>query len=414
MAGQDYGLPDLFPTEDQIKKRNFASELLKYQPAPQKQPVIDLGGEVASPTGAPTPYTTMENTDTRAPQGILPQAEQADVLRSAIQEAKQNAAKREAATRRAQGLFDESRAQQMEGLSQLEKDTSEMRGQTQRTNWSPLLSLTDTWTGSNFSKSYDAPPTPEEMQKQKLAANQMLQRARGEITQGDIEALRASSAGYGSASDMLNLTNQIGRQDRADRTYDTKLDDNIKDTVDKQLFSAGKENDFEKTESMFSQMEDSFSKGDSLSFMTALGPFARQVAMEKGVLTDTDLARLNPSTLQTEINKINAWRQANPNQPLPKSFTQPYVEIVQRAKKNLAAKKLKEIERQESGFKMRGGYSDTMQKGKFGNEYFSQAKERVKRFGGMVPQPIGSTPIAPGGLDPNAAKAELERRRGKK
>jgi len=60
---------------------------------------------------------------------------------------------------------------------------------------SPLTSLVDNWTGSNFSQGYKAPPTAEQKMRQMAGLQGGIDKTQGMINQNEVEALKAAISG---------------------------------------------------------------------------------------------------------------------------------------------------------------------------------------------------------------------------
>lgn len=165
---------------------NLPEELLYSEDIKKKKPLLDLMStaedEVRSPTGAPTPYTVMENEE------IGPQPLSTDTVRSVSSEgmSQQRDPRRDAAIADYEAMLLEQKAE----LPELAKTAKAIDLGSRETDFSPLLSLTDTWTGSNFSKSYKAPDSPEDLAYKKAQVNQMVQKARGDVTAGQLGLIK--------------------------------------------------------------------------------------------------------------------------------------------------------------------------------------------------------------------------------
>ena len=75
-------------------------------------------------------------------------------------------------------------------------------------------------------------------------------------------------------------------------------------------------------------------RGDLAGFNTASTIFLRNVAENKGSLSDRDVARELPNTLQKKYAELKQWITSNRDQPIPTELLQPMKEIVQAISQN--------------------------------------------------------------------------------
>lgn len=89
----------------------------------------------------------------------------------------------------------QSRQQQMKGIQDIESRISKQeapRSALQSMDLSPLLALTDSWSGNNVLKGYKAPTSNEAREKQGIDLRQALQGQRDKLTDADMASLKTN------------------------------------------------------------------------------------------------------------------------------------------------------------------------------------------------------------------------------
>lgn len=210
---------------------NLPEELLYSEDIKKKKPLLDLMSsaedEVRSPNGAPTPYTVMENQESRAPQNVIPEKQQADIFNNFLKAYEFDKQRRLVAEKEAGEILAGSRAKQEEGAGRLEDQANKIAGMKPQTDWSPLLSLTDTWTGSNFTKSYQPPETEMDLAKARLAVEKQLQDSRQGLTEADLQKLKLAGGSDNGMGEILGFLRAGGTQDRFEKSKEITGAENL-------------------------------------------------------------------------------------------------------------------------------------------------------------------------------------------
>ena len=182
---------------------------------------------------------------------------------------------------------------------------------------SPLLALSDTWFGGNLSKGYKAPLGYMDKAKAVFEQANQAQDLQGQYLQDllkstqylksgsqENEALRtlAETMGYANKNEQPKNYSRGGGQNRGSAIDDYKIIQEgakiSKEALDKL--------------SSLDSAEQLLAAGDLGSIRRSLSIVARAVSGEKGVLTEQDITRVLPATINMDVNKFQAYLTSNP------------------------------------------------------------------------------------------------------
>jgi len=234
--------------------------------------------------------------------------------------------------------------------------------QTNSTNidWTPLAASLKDWTGS------DAPLIAA---KSNAQMNQTNQARTNELF--DQLTARGKPGGL-TPRDILS---QGSRQSRYEDSQEEKLETKLRTDLDKDIFDP-----ISKRKEQFNLIDDAFNSNDYQQIWNVMSQFARGVSGEKGVLTDTDIARVMPRNVWGDVGKIKAYFSSTPSAEMDPKYIVKLRELVEKARSNASTvyrdrvnekKKLYGASRSYEPLKMSGALDDML----------SAANESVGAFG---------------------------------
>ena len=252
--------------------------------------------------------------------------------------------------------FAQSFARQDQGLNRLDRLITETKGRETSTDLRPLLAVADALSlnGKTLSDNQalnDIAKGFSQADKDALIAGLEVeaQKRRGAATNAIIQRLQ-TVGGRGSGINNQILT-QLGQQQRFDTAQTKRLEDVATKPIQKIT------DDLFDKEQRFEQIDAAFGQGDLQSVMSQLGNFARVVSGEVGVLTDSDITRILPRSIQGDTAKIQAFFSGfSPTADLPERFTEKLRDLVALAKEKTQQKALKQLERERRLFLARPSF----------------------------------------------------------
>lgn len=295
-----------------------------------------------------------------------------------------------------QDAFMKSKESQSQSINDLQGLLKNYQSK-QTVDLKPILALADAWGDgeSKLSQAYQSPDSPDERAYKIAQLQDMITKRKGDMSAADLNFLKSQM----SDKMGLRLADQQQRNARYDATRGSKIMDAISEGVNKDVFGQGTPRDFGDTiETKFDLLQGNLGAGDWRSFMSGLGDFARTIASEKGVLTQEDIQRIQPRTLQNDMDKIERYLETSGNGPIPKEYIQPYIDIMNRARQKIATQKLNQLDRKEKEYATRPDYAPVMEDGGYGRQLFQRQRERLSNFAngnassGGSEKPMGDGP----------------------
>jgi hypothetical protein len=215
-------------------------------------------------------------------------------------------------------------------IEQMRESLNQYKASPRGLDWSPALSLIDSMNqGSNLAATYNQSSLRPESQNQRMEkimrGENDLAEARNRATRSDVDASKAMLTSLENRADQNASARERG-QTLGYMRFREGLATNAQKDVNGFLTKIDKTS--EEDSSRFNQMEDSFSRGDLQSVMSNLGNYARSVSGEKGVLTDTDIARIIPKNWNSSIASFFARFNEVPTEQLPPEFTKNLQELL--------------------------------------------------------------------------------------
>lgn len=104
--------------------------------------------------------------------------------------------------------------EQRQGINQNEQALRNIEAQGPQLNLSPLLALTDAWTGSKFGQTYQQPETPEQRQLKLMALKEHLQNQRKGLTDSEINFLKSQLSTQLDPMKLAKEQSQMAYYDR--------------------------------------------------------------------------------------------------------------------------------------------------------------------------------------------------------
>lgn len=272
-------------------------------------------------------------------------------------------------------------ADQAANIEQQKQDIIQARQTPKSFNYAPLLSFADYMTGENqFSKMipYSEYESEADRRARLSELQEKLNTYQKNLAEQNLGSLRTKLQAYQArqqdATDR-EMLKQRAIQERFGSSQLLRKETALQQDLEKSVFKPMSE-----YENMSSNMEELIKTGTKQSVQQALGAFARGVAAEKGVLTDTDIARLYPKSLEMSLADAEAWITSNPNTELPKPIIANLLKGIQISRKNSSEVFGRAIKTKENLYKGRQSMQDVMGEGGFGQAAFDEARTRLGGF----------------------------------
>lgn len=207
---------------------------------------------------------------------------------------------------------------------------------------SPLMALTDAWTGSNLAKSYKAPPGWDARAKLLLDYGQKMQK--DEQDQLDSMIKMAQYMKSGSTTEQLGSVlgqsysmgqTPLGQPKLggAGRPRDPQIEDKYLISMANKAYDK-----FSEANRQLNTLEDNLARGDLQGLQISLGFASRQLGGQMGVLTDKDVRQTLPATGLQTLAQLEAYVTNNPNVLLDPKITKGLKELAAIARTKLESK----------------------------------------------------------------------------
>jgi hypothetical protein len=283
------------PIASQVNPKTGVPNSLYADPASQLLAMFDPSSRGAY-TPAPLPAQVKQ------PSAVEPQQEALDEPQAPMQQAAdpsaaimrqimslQNDPEQKANRDKMRALLNQSFEEQQKGINENEEILKNYQNQGRSVDLSPLLALTDSWTGSNLSKGYTRPLSSDDYAKQLIAMKNLVQNQKRDLVDKQIEAL----SGLGSSNKSLGPLLELARMGKQDDRFDRKFDLQREDAIDKKYDGLTKT--LPEKSLQFRTISEQLSNPNTVNLNIVAGLIARAVAGEKGVLTDSDIGRVIPN-----------------------------------------------------------------------------------------------------------------------
>jgi hypothetical protein len=215
----------------------------------------------------------------------------------------------------------------------------EMRGQPAQLDLSPLLALTDTWSGSKLLSGYTKPEGGAARRDKLLSYAEKIQDNRRDVAKTIIDAIGKSKSGStldqlveqikatagGKKQDPTIHVNAGGENTflREQRSKLLKLSEDV----------AVHKKNFEELESAF-KPDPKTGQVSYAGVAAALAPFSREKSAERGVLTEGDISRTIPNNWRTSLSKFLSYFSETPSTEVDPLYTQELLRLTRLARQN--------------------------------------------------------------------------------
>ena len=196
----------------------------------------------------------------------------------------------------------------------------DIKAQPREFDFRPVASLVDNLTGSNYSKTAQAMAPMSEDEKNKLIFD--LQ-----------DKLSKDRIGMLNSAMQNNKSSDSSKDARQEKSMGLKKEDTLRNDYTKNVYAPMSED-----KNKFGMIRDGLASGDYQTVANTLSNFSRQVAGEKGVLTDQDISRVMPRNFQGDMSKVVSYFSSTPTTQIPVEYTKKLVELVNLAQKKAAAR----------------------------------------------------------------------------
>lgn len=246
-----------------------------------------------------------------------------------------------------------------------------MRGYNDRpvqTDLSPLMALTDTWTGSKLASGYAKPQDQGEKIKSLAEFQNMSQKQRDTIVDN-----LTKMAGIGEGSKLAEMVYRQSKTDARKTDSDMlKKENRLADDLDKSVIKprAAKEE-------QFGLLERAFETGDYQTINSVFSQFARGVSGEKGVLTDNDISRIMPKNIYGDAARVRAYFSSTPTAEMPPEYLAKLKELMALAKGNINTIYGDVLKQKRGIYKSSKSYAPLFNDGESGDMMFRQVESQL-------------------------------------
>jgi hypothetical protein len=193
-------------------------------------------------------------------------------------------------------------------------------------DWSPLVALTDSQTGSNLAKGYKAPDNAGN-RKRVLDYISKIQDDRRDLLKSIVSGVSAQKAGFDvSQTQTKNQTQEtIKAQDPAKSEKTPSPGSAMADKRTKEMFTMKTINEdmkpFEQMADRLATLHSALAQNDLQSVQATLSIIAKSIGADSGMLSNQDIARTMPPTLGLTLANFDAFFNDNPNAALKPEIT---------------------------------------------------------------------------------------------
>lgn len=257
--------------------------------------------------------------------------------------------------------------QEQSGISQLEQTIQNLRQQPQSINWKPAAAFLDAGVkGQNLAAAMPEYTSPEDRAFKIAQLENLVQQRKSGATENALSLLKNSL-----------YKQQLGderRREHFEKSQGLKKEDTIRKDF------GGIMGTVEEDQRMFSTMDENLARGDYQSVMASLANFARAVAGEKGVLSDSDIKRVLPRTFSGDVAKTFAYL-GSPNAEITQEVVDNMRSLIEIARKKTMDKHQKALQLRKSTYQNpKSSYYELAAPGSggVGDVLIKDAEERIK------------------------------------
>lgn len=261
-----------------------------------------------------------------------------------------------------QAAWEESQSQNRTSLGDLKERLNQYLNIKSGPDLSPLLALSDQWSGGNLSKNYKAPESVEEKALNAIKLQDLISQRESGMSKEQLEFLKAQLRERNSETNSRQDRFETGQTRKSDEYIDKFVGDIEKAAADEA-----------KT---FNVMDSAFNSGSYAQIVSSLANYARSVSGEKGVLTDQDIARIMPRNYQGGVAKFLSYFNEIPTSELPADFTTELQSLLNKAKNETSKKYADRLSQKRARLTKLPTYSNTMKE--YGSNVFEDAEGNIK------------------------------------
>jgi hypothetical protein len=256
---------------------------------------------------------------------------------------------------------------QKSGLDQLAAFKDKAMKQPVQMDLSPLMALTDSWTGSELQKGYSKPFGPQDAMAFGQKVEEALQKAKNDFSDKELELLR-------------NQSNRM--RDRALDEREGRARRNFLKATETQLINAGSKIQKEASTAKrdFDTMDAAFARGDMHAVLANLGKFSRSIGGAVGAQSDRDIANALPPTFEGGVSRLWTWLDSNPGK-VPEGMQHSLRGLVENAKKYSKDYFDEQTTSLEANYAGSDSYGELFEKGRTGANVVGRTREIVGAFG---------------------------------
>lgn len=279
--------------------------------------------------------------------------------------------------------------EQKAGLDQIRDLILSRAGSTQpQVDLSPLMALTDAWTGSKFSGSYKKPADQSAFLTEQLGK---LQTGRKDMAKGITDFIRASRAGVETDKllQTLGVVNLAQANDPKPKVNPISFQNSAR-VAEKDVITASrkvrdKAEEFQKT---YQGLDTLLANPNVQNIGIAKTRIAKVLAGDVGNIAIQEAERVFPKTITEELARLEAFVSNNPGKPVPPSLVENLKKVVNTTKLN-ARSLLEETYSAELGAyeAAKGGYGNVNVEG-----IFAPVKQSIKNIGGVAEKDLPKQP----------------------
>lgn len=264
------------------------------------------------------------------------------------------------------------RDKDVQGLEgQLDEAKGKSFGGLENTDLTPLASLVDNWTGSNFTQSYKAPTAKAKNEAEIQRLQDAIRKERGALSDDQLQYLKDRAANSNTRSLL-----ESAKQQRFNDSQNLKMENTMRTDLEK----VAKEH--QDTQGFLNMAEDALKRGNYKDVGMYIAAIARNVGDQKGALSDTDIAMTFPKDLATSVAGLESYLGGQGQ--LSPEVQKAMLGLISAARNKSSAIHQNAIARRKAAYSA-GAYAPLMQPGQVGDVIF-------QNYGGSVQPQVPKQP----------------------
>lgn len=279
------------------------------------------------------------------------------------------------------------------GTEQLAQSLQNYKERPLGVDWKPMAAYLDTMIqgGGKLADSMPQVATQEERDIKVQQLENMLQQRKEKTTENMLALIKEEMA---KRNADINLRSQMfqSRQDVSKTNYIMNdFDKNLQKPLNTYLQG-------------IAAVEEAINRNNYDEARTMISAYARQIGQERGAMSEGDVGRAFPKSLEQAVTDISQWVSANKNQPIPARLRNALMAGIEDSKKSMGKIFDSYVQTKEKTYKSSPTYKDYFEPGNVGHTSVQEAKNKITSF--MQPK----QEQAPADLK-DLALQEIERRK---